>query len=284
MDLAFAGNAFKRTTLDCALRAVADAGYRGIELMADLHHAHPSLMSRGRLAEVRRQLADLGLFVSNVNAFTGFACGTPERPGDTYHPTWLEKDRRYRQRRVEHTLRCIELAAAVGCRTISLQPGGPLIGTGLYPAEAGAIFAEGVAACLDASRACGVVLAIEPEPGLLLQSSAEFLDWKARYFPGEAVVRMNADLGHLFCVGEDPAAVLRKCTAEIAHVHLEDIGPKRVHQHLMPGRGVMDFVSIRQALQESGFSGLVTVELYPYEADAADVAREALRHLRSLGW
>lgn len=284
MDLAFASNAFKRTSLDDAIEAVSRAGYRGIELMADLHHAHPDVMSPSRTAELRRRLSDAGLFVSNVNAFTGFACGTPQRPGDTYHPTWLEEDRAYRQRRIDHTRRCIEMAAAMGCGTISLQPGGPLIGTRLSRHDAEAIFAEGIAACVETARACGVVLAVEPEPGLLLQTSKEYLTWKRQHFGDDRCVRMNADLGHLFCVGEDPAEVLRRCRDDIAHVHVEDIGANRVHQHLTPGRGAMDFVAILTALKETGFTGRVTVELYPYEAEAAEVARRAMAHLRSLGW
>ena len=31
---------------------------------------------------------------------------------------------------------------------------------------------------------------------------------------------------------------------QIAHVHLEDIGSNRVHQHLTPGKGVINFQSI----------------------------------------
>jgi len=53
------------------------------------------------------------LVVSNVNAFTLFACG------DTYHPTWIESDPARREQRIQHTLRCIDLAFDFGARTIS---------------------------------------------------------------------------------------------------------------------------------------------------------------------
>ncbi len=83
-------------------------------------------------------------------------------------------------------------------------------------------------------------------------------------------------------MGEDPAHVIRTLSSEIAHVHLEDIGSNRVHQHLTPGRGAMDFTAIVTALDDIGYSGNVTVELYPYESSAAGVARAAIEHLRSL--
>lgn len=279
MDLSFASNAFKRNTLEEAIDLLAAIGYRGVELMADLHHAHPDALTPQRSRDLRKRLADHGMFVSNVNAFTGFACGTDARPGDTYHPTWLESDLTYRQRRIDHTRRCIEVAAAFDCRTISLQPGGPLIGTPLTREEAGRRFADGIAACLDTARSHDVLLAVEPEPGLFIQTTQEYLDWKAAHLPDEPHLRMNADLGHLFCVGEDPAAVVRAHTTEIAHVHLEDIGANRVHQHLTPGRGVIDFAAIFRALRDTAFPGRVTVELYPYETTAAGVARLAWDHL-----
>ena len=94
---------------------------------------------------------------------------------------------------------------------------------------------------------------------------------------------MNCDIGHLFCVGEDPAAAIRTLgTQHIAHVHLEDIGKNRVHQHLTPGKGVVDFGSVFQALNDVHYEGWTTVELYPYETTAAGVARAAFEHLATI--
>ena len=93
---------------------------------------------------------------------------------------------------------------------------------------------------------------------------------------------MNCDVGHLFCVGDDPASVIQSQADQIAHVHLEDIGKNRVHQHLTPGRGVIDFRRIFQALDAIAYHGWVTVELYPYETTAAGVAVKAFEHLRGV--
>ena len=46
--LAFSSNAFKKNTLDEAIDAIADTGYAGVELMADLHHAYPPTMDEPR--------------------------------------------------------------------------------------------------------------------------------------------------------------------------------------------------------------------------------------------
>jgi sugar phosphate isomerase/epimerase len=69
---------------------------------------------------------------------------------------------------------------------------------------------------------------------------------------------------------------------QIAHIHLEDIGENRVHQHLTPGKGAIDFARIFQAMADVNYGGRVTVELYPYETTAAGVAKAAWEHLRPM--
>jgi sugar phosphate isomerase/epimerase len=274
LSLAFSTNAFKKNSLAEAVDAIADIGYRGVELMADQPHMTPIEMTTIDVTAIQDQLAARDLKVSNVNAFTGFF------DGDTYHPTWIEDQPDRRTLRVNHTLSCVRLAATVGAKTISLQPGGPLIGTTLSRLQAEERFAEGLERVLPTARELNVTLAIEPEPGLLIETAAEYEVFKRTYFANERLVKMNCDVGHLFCVGDDPAAVIRRLPDHVAHVHLEDIGGNRVHQHLTPGKGVIDFDGIFAALREAGYDGWVTVELYPYETTAAGVARLAWEHLR----
>jgi sugar phosphate isomerase/epimerase len=276
IQLAFSTNAFKKHPLAEAVAAIGAIGYRGVEIMADVPHAYPATFDSTQRAALKRQLADLGLAVSNVNAFTLFA------QGDTYHPTWIEDEAALREARVHHTEQAIELAAELGSKTVSLQPGGPLIGTTLSRDEAEKRFADGLNRVEDRAQKYGITLAVEPEPGLLIETASEYLAFKNRFFRDEPAVRMNCDIGHLFCVGDDPAQVIRAIPDHIAHVHLEDIGKNRVHQHLAPGKGVIDFRGIFKALDEIRYDGWVTVELYPYETTAAGVAKDAWNYLARL--
>jgi sugar phosphate isomerase/epimerase len=276
IPLAFSTNAFKKNTLREAIDSIAAIGYGAVEVMADVPHALPAQFDRKDRAALKKQLADRGLVVSNINAFTLFACG------DTYHPTWIEEDTLLRQARVMHTIGAVELAAELRAKTVSLQPGGPLIGTTLSREAAGERFAEGLHQVLPRARELGVILAIEPEPGLFIESSAEYLEFKQTFFRNDELIKMNCDIGHLFCVGDDPADVVRRLAPHVAHVHLEDIGKNRVHQHLTPGKGVIDFRAVFAALDDVRYSGQVTVELYPYETTAAGVAKLAWEHLNRL--
>src|SRR3954447_14535315 len=161
--LAFSTNAFKKNTLAEAVDAIAAIGYRGVEIMADVPHALPARFSREERDALKRQLKSLGLAVSNVNAFTHFA------NGDTYHPTWIEDDASLRQVRIDHTRGAIELAAELGASTVSIQPGGPLIGTTMSRWDAYERFADGLGRVLDVARRHDVTLVVEPEPGLLIE-------------------------------------------------------------------------------------------------------------------
>jgi sugar phosphate isomerase/epimerase len=269
MNLAFSTNAYKQTSLEAAIDSIASLGYTGVEIMADVPHAYPPDVPPARVDAVRGQLARHGLAVSNVNAFTLFA------QGDTYHPTWIEDDLRLVARRIEHTKNAIRLTAALGGKTISLQPGGP---QGSTPRDVALRrYEAGLLECLPLAQQLGITLMVEPEPGLLIQHSHECVEFLERV--SHPHLKMNADLGHFYCVGEDPAAVLRACAPHIAHVHLEDIKENRVHQHHIPGHGAMDWPAIAAALRDIRYAGWLTVELYPYETTPEAAAREAKQYL-----
>ncbi|MEM1011599.1 MAG: sugar phosphate isomerase/epimerase [Planctomycetota bacterium] len=281
--LAFSTNAFKKTSWEQAISDIAGCGYAGCEIMADQPHFTPFDMSTNEVISLGDALSDAGLRASNVNAFTGFFNAEPfphGRPtGDTYSPTWIDDDPDGLTTRVDHTLASIRLAAAIGADTVSLQPGGPMIGRDASRDELEARFADGIRRCLRTAKANDVTLAIEPEPGLLLETTPEYVAWKACYFDDEPSISMNFDVGHAFCVGEDPAATARDLVGQYTHVHLEDIAASRVHQHLVPGKGAIDFVALFAALSDVGYGGWVTVELYPFMDGPAGVAKDAIHFL-----
>ena len=61
--------------------------------------------------------------------------------------------------------------------------------------------------------------------------------------------------------------------------HFEDIAATRVHKHLIPGHGAIDFEATLQAIQRTSYDGWVTVELYPYIDNPDDAARQARTYL-----
>ena len=78
------------------------------------------------------------------------------------------------------------------------------------------------------------------------------------------------------CVSEDLPRAIAKLAPHIRHYHVEDIAASRVHHHLVPGAGAIDFAEVVAAIRRTGYDGWLTVELYPYLDDPDAAARTAL--------
>ncbi len=272
MKFAFSSNAFLRFDLLEAVRIVSEAGYDGIEIMADVPHAYPLHLTDHDILKIRQALDSSGLAISNINAFMHHA------DGDTYHPSWIEKDPELRLKRVDYTLHCLDLAEKLGARNISTEPGGPL--EGMSGEEGLRLFKDGLAAVEGRARSKGVRILIEPEPGLLIENSSQFMELFRDLDP--AVFGINFDVGHFFCVGEDPSELIPGMRDVIHHFHLEDIAATREHHHLMLGEGAIDIPAVLRTIEGIGYCGYVTVELYTYEHMAIDAARNAFKYLADL--
>jgi sugar phosphate isomerase/epimerase len=271
MKFAFSSNAFLRHNLLDTIRIIAKAGYDGIEIMADVPHAYPRHLTDKDVAAIRSTLLENKIEISNINAFMHHA------DGDTYHPSWIEHDPSLRQKRLDYTLRCIDLAEELGAKCISTEPGGPL--DGMTREKGLRLFKEGLLQLVDRAREKSIRILIEPEPGLLIENSMQFKDFYSEL--DRDIFGINFDIGHFFCVGEDPAELVKGMEG-IPHFHLEDIAASREHHHLMLGEGAIDIPKVLTTIQRTGYNGFVTVELYTYESDAEGAARKAFDYLR--GW
>jgi sugar phosphate isomerase/epimerase len=140
-------------------------------------------------------------------------------------------------------------------------------------AQAAQIFYDELMPCLEVAEQCGVGLLIEPEPELLIERFDEYLEFAERI--DSPRLGLNFDIGHAYCVSEEPQEWIPRMAAHTVHYHLEDIAATRVHAHLIPGRGAIDFDATLAAIVATGYEGWLTVELYPYIASPDDAAREA---------
>ena len=105
-------------------RRIAALGYEGLELLADVPHAWPAgLLDVQKRASCRRWSRP-GLAFSNINAFMMNAVNDYRQP--YWHPSFIEPDAHYRQVRIDHTRRALDLCAELGAPHITTEPGGPL--------------------------------------------------------------------------------------------------------------------------------------------------------------
>lgn len=275
--LAYSANAYMRFGIDEAIRRIADLGYAGIELMADTPHAWPEDVTPDDLAGIRRMLDHAGLQIANINAFMMNRIGDSRQP--YWHPSWIEPDRDYRQIRIDHTIRSLSMAAELGAACITTEPGGPIDSENQRSAAMDT-FVEMLKPVLDHAEQTRVKLLIEPEPGLLIENMQQFLDLRARI--DSKWMGLNYDVGHFYCVSEPLGDTIRHLAPHIDHVHIEDIAATRVHHHLVPGDGAINFAEVFDALRKIGYDGWVTVELYPFVDDPDTAGRRAREHLLPL--
>ena len=278
MKLAFSTNAYLNFSFADTASRLASIGYTGLELMADVPHAWPAYLLASQKQAIREAMEQNRLQFSNVNAFMMHA--VDDQRQKYWYPSWIEPDTHYRRVRTEHTKKALSLAAELGAPCITTEPGGPLDGRTWN--ECLKLFVEELKPVVEHAEKVGVPLLVEPEPDLLIETADQYLEF-ARHFD-TPYLGLNFDIGHFYCVKDDPAETVHKLAPLIKHVHLEDIAATRKHHHLVPGEGVIDFHATLKALKDVKYADWVTIELYTYHENpdvAARTARERVVKIAS---
>jgi len=272
MKFAFSSNAYTNYSLKESIADISKIGYQGVEIMCDSPHAYPLLLNSKKIADIKDELSNNNIQISNLNAFTLFAIG------DTYHPSWIEEDLNYRRLRIDHTINCLKLAKELGAKNISIEPGGP-ISKSNYKEKYLKMFIDSIKEVLPIAEEQKVKILVEPEPGLLIENSDEFLRF-IKNFDSE-YIGLNFDIGHFVCVNEDPSILINKLENYIHHFHLADIKDK-IHNHLILGMGSIDIKKVLDSISKIDFMGFITVELYPYKDNPSKAALESFEYLKNI--
>jgi sugar phosphate isomerase/epimerase/mannose-6-phosphate isomerase-like protein (cupin superfamily) len=121
----------------------------------------------------------------------------------------------------------------------------------------------------------GVILALEPEPNLAVESTQEMIKliWRIE----SPALRINLDIGHAFLTDENLIESIRQAARLIVHTHIDDMSGG-VHKHLIPGTGDMDLPAVMTALLEIGFDGPFVVDLF--NLDPKQAATPALAEIK----
>ena len=166
----------------------------------------------------------------------------------------------------------LQVVAETGGEAMSFWAGVPKPGIGA--AQARAWLTQGIAQIVRSAERLGVTAALEPEPGMLIETAD---DYRALAMPG---LKLALDTGHCIVTGErDPADSVTMFADDLGTVAIEDM-KRGVHVHLPFGEGDMDIPAILRALQKIGYEKLVCVEL-SRDSHRADVMVPAsLAYLR----
>ncbi|MFC7339843.1 EboA domain-containing protein [Saccharopolyspora griseoalba] len=268
--LGYGTNGFANHRLTDALRVIADLGYDGAALTLDHHHLDPFTDDLAeRVRAVRSELTGLDL---SVVVETGARYLLD--PKRKHHPTLVSDDA---GRRVDFLRRAVRIAAELRCGAVSFWSGVRPADTD--PEVASRRVLDGLAEVLPEAERAGVVLGLEPEPGMFVETVADALEVRAR-LGAPANLGITLDVGHCVAVERESAADLVRQLGELlVHVQLDDMRPG-VHEHLEFGEGLLDLPATMAALGEVGFAGLAAVELPRHSHAAPQVARRAIAAVR----
>lgn len=268
---AYGSNGLTDHRLDDALDLLADLGYGGVALTLDHGHLDPYAGDvRAQVARARTALARTRLAVV-VETGARYLLD----PRRKHHPTLVSDDGR--ERRTDLLLRAVAIAAEIGAPVVHLWSG--ILPEGTPTSVAWDRVLTTLDPVLTAAEASGVVLAVEPEPGMFLERAAD-VDALLERLGRPPHVRFTLDLGHLVCNEDDPVEVVRRYGPDVAHVQVDDMR-RGVHEHLELGTGEIDLPPLLAALADAGYPGLLSVELARHGHAAPRVATESLTALRA---
>lgn len=260
--------------LEDALRLLADLGYRGVFLTLDVHHLDPFAAGcAARTREIGALLAKLDL-AAVVETGARFLLD----PRRKHLPSLLSREGAERRR--DLLRRAVRIARDLGSTCVSLWSGTDP--DRLDEAEAWERLAGAIESLSGEAAAAGVALALEPEPGMFIDTVDRFHELRRR-LGAPAALRLSLDCGHLLVTGEgEPHDVLRREKDLLAAVAFEDMR-RGVHEHLPFGEGDLDLPALVRALDDSGFAGVAAVELGRHSHEGPHQAGRSRDVLRALG-
>ncbi len=246
---------YRRFAPDEAIRRIAAVGYDGVEVCLEHPGLEPEQISVMTAADLTRVAESSGIEIATVS----------------YHGDRDPLDLRW-----ERAMIAIELTPAMGADILIINS--PRPGSS-NAEELHAEFRRQLDLQLERAEHLGVTLALEPEPGLIVDDCTDMLDLLHEI--GSDNLGCNLDVGHAFLTEEDLTASIRRLGGQIVAAHVEDM-PAGEHRHLVPGEGEMDLPEVLSGLNATGFDGWLTVDLFDIAETPDEAAEASLRAMRKL--
>ncbi len=271
LNYGYVSNGLSDHRIEHALELLAENGYTGVALTLDHIHFDPlAPRLRARAARLRAELDALGLVVRGGDRRALRARPAPQalpdaalrRPPAARGPAVPRGRHRRRARR-----------AVVSMWSGAAPPDES-------PELAWDLLVDGCERVLAHAERNGIVLAFEPEPGMLVETLADYEALQTRLGHPPAL-GLTLDIGHIVCL--EPMSVtecVRRGAPTLAHVHIEDMR-RGVHEHLMFGEGELDLDEALGVLADVGYDGMVAVELSRHSHAAHEVVPAAMAAMRA---
>lgn len=268
MKFAICNETYQGWTLEDTVAHAARTGYTGLELAPFTLAEDPSALTEADAERIGRVVRDGGLEVTGLHwlllAPKGLHLTTP--------------DDAIRARTTEFAQHLARLCAAMGGEVLVWgSPAQRSLADGWDRAACTANAVAAVRAVAEVAGPLGVTVAMEPLPPSytnFLSSAAEGRAFVAAV--DHPACRLHLDVNAMSHEEAPIADVIRASAADLHYFHAND------PCLLGPGMGDVDYAPIRGALDEVGYDGWLSVEVFDYEPGPERIATESLAYLRSI--
>jgi sugar phosphate isomerase/epimerase len=247
---------------DDALRRIAGLGFVGVELIAWSPEVLDEYYTEPTVCELRAIMDGEGLVLSEFVA-------TPRGHGST--------DPARRRGAVEYTKRVMDVAAALGTKTINHVPPAPCelpvpylmrrpaeqtwtvdVPEGLDWHASWHAYVLTIRQICDLLEPAGMRLALEPIAYRWVSGAASML--RLAEAVSSPAVGLNLDPSQIFPAGEMPHITAYLVGERVFNTHFSDNDGLN-NAHWRPGRGKVDWRALLKALHEIGYDGAISFEL-----------------------
>lgn len=119
---------------------------------------------------------------------------------------------------------------------------------------------ERVGELVDYAASKGVIIAMEPHIGAIIDTPAKVLELLE--IIDSPYLKVNFDISHFDIVGMSTEETVSALAPVSVHTHVKDqrgISPD--FEFLIPGEGEFDYIHYLKAMQEHGYNGFITAEV-----------------------
>ncbi len=265
MKFAICNELFQDWTLADSFKLAAEVGYNGVEIAPFTLAETVTDIGKTQRTEIRTLAAAHGLDITGIHwLFIS--------PKGLYlnHP-----DNAIRLRTQDYLCELIRFCGDIGGKVMVV--GSPKQRNVLPDQTAGATWDRTKAvfeACLPVAADQGVTICLEP----LDKAQTNFVNTPMEAANmvreiGHPNFKMIVDVRSTLCQGEDVIQAIHAVKNEMAYFHLNDANGSG------PGFGDVDFVPILKALQDTGYTGYGSVEVFDFTPGAETIARKSFETL-----
>lgn len=254
--LGYGTNGLGDHPLPQALDLIAETGYGAVALTLGFPHLDP-WAGPDELHRVHRRVDALGLRLV-IETGTRFLLD----PRRKHAPALVDAEA---DARVAYLRRAVQVAEELGADTVQFFSG--VLTPGDDPDIARDRLLHRLGSLVDVADRHRIRLALEPEPGMVVETVADALAVRAA-IGDPAALGLTVDIGH--CLVVEPGGVtgaLAAAAPALAHVQIDDM-PRTHHEHRPFGDGDLDLPAALTALDATCYTGVVSVELPRHSWDA----------------